>query len=80
MGNYNANCKNKGKTLKQYLREKKTVVVLKTLVFECVWAPSLVQVVFSCKEHGIYEYIMRYVYKSLLLLCTDWLQYMTEKR
>ena len=24
-----------------------------------------------CKNHGIYEYIMRYVYRSLLLICID---------
>ena len=29
-------------TLKQYLSEKKTVVVLKTLVIERVWKPGLV--------------------------------------
>ena len=28
-------------------------------------------VVSSCKDHGIYEYIIWYVYKSLLLLCID---------
>ena len=25
----------------------------------------------SCKNHGIYEYIMRYVYRSSLLICID---------
>ena len=24
-----------------------------------------------CKNHGIYEYIMRYVYRSSLLICID---------
>ena len=32
---------------------------------------SQLKVVSSCEDHGIYEYIMRYVYKSLLLLCID---------
>ena len=32
---------------------------------------SVLAVVSSCKDHGIYEYIMRYVYKSLLLICID---------
>jgi len=39
---YNADCKDKGNTLRPYLPEKKTVVVLKTLVFERAWAPSSV--------------------------------------
>jgi len=39
---YNADWKDKGNTLKSYLPEKKTLGVLKTLVFECAWAPSLV--------------------------------------
>ena len=39
---YNADCKDKGNTLKPYLPEKKSVVVLKTLVFEHAWVPGLV--------------------------------------
>ena len=39
---YNADRKDKGNTFKPYLREKKTVVVLKTLVFERAWASGLV--------------------------------------
>ena len=39
---YIADCKDEGNTLKPYLPEKKTVVVLKTLVLERAWAPSLV--------------------------------------
>ena len=39
---YNADCKDEGNTLEPYLPEKKTVVVLKTLVLECAWVPSLV--------------------------------------
>ena len=38
---YNADCKYEGDRLKPYLPEKMTVVVLKMLVFECAWAPSL---------------------------------------
>ena len=47
---YNTDCNDKGNTLRPYLREKKTVVVLKTLVFERAWAPSLVHpcVIKSC--------------------------------
>ena len=40
---YNADCKDKGNTLiKAIFTKNKTVVVLKMLVFECAWAPSLV--------------------------------------
>ena len=39
---YIADCKDEGNTLKPYLPKKKTVVVLKMLVRECAWAPSLV--------------------------------------
>ena len=38
---YIADCKGEGNTLKPYLPEKKTEVVLKTLVHERVQAPSL---------------------------------------
>ena len=39
---YITDCKDEGNTLKPYLPEKKTLVVLKTLVLECAWAPRLV--------------------------------------
>lgn len=39
---YIANCEDEGNTLKPHLSEKKTVIVLKTLVFERAWAPGLV--------------------------------------
>ena len=40
---YNADCKDKGKALiKAIFTKNKTVVVLKMLVFECAWVPSLV--------------------------------------
>ena len=39
---YIADCKDDGNVLKPYLPEKKTVVVLKTLVLERAWVPSLV--------------------------------------
>ena len=41
---YIADCKDEGNTLKPHLPEKKTVAVLKMLVLERVWAPSLAHV------------------------------------
>ena len=39
---YIIDCKDEGNTQKPYLPEKKTVVVLKTLVLERAWVPCMV--------------------------------------
>ena len=68
---YNADCKDKGNTLiKAIFTENKSVVVLKMLLFECAWAPSLVHP-HIIKLFYPWRHMCDEMYHALPLLCGE---------